>query len=131
MGKDKQLQYYGKENKLFKFFISALCSFSVSGIVVGLMQESPKFDDQNKAGEKECLRKRLYWYELAALNGFSLAIQGTPLSNYKKAAYWYRVAALNGDAMLAHNLDLLSDIYRYVKNIGKRSGRNQVPPKWL
>ncbi|MCP5177736.1 MAG: hypothetical protein H6997_09325 [Moraxellaceae bacterium] len=77
------------------------------------------FDDLDKIGQDACMKKRMYWYEKSAFEGYLPAIiaiaglydngddvKSLPV-DLKKAAFWYRHGALNGDPMCAYNLGVM------------------------
>ena len=74
------------------------------------------FSNRDELTKSQCLEKRRDWYELAALQGFSLAItrvamlfddQAGLAVDYKKVAYFSRLAALQGHSHSAYNLACL------------------------
>lgn len=77
------------------------------------------FDDLDRIGQGACMKKRMYWYEKSAFEGYLPAIiaiaglydNGDDVKllpvDLKKAAFWYRHGALNGDPMCAYNLGVM------------------------
>ncbi len=86
------------------------------------------FDDFEKVGQDVCIKKRMYWYEKSAFEGYLPAIvaiagfydnlDNNPKSlpvDLKKAAFWYRHGALQGDSMCAYNLGVMYTLGDFVR----------------
>ncbi len=75
------------------------------------------FDDSEKNGRDTCMQERMFWYEEAAYEGYTPAMQAVAVlydemnpsfpTNLKKSAFWYRHGALFGDAFCAYNLGVM------------------------